>query len=183
MTHVFDEILKHNEAFVVNKEYIPYQTDSNPNKKLAILTCMDSRLTELLPAALGIKNGDAKIIKNAGGMITSPVGSTIRSLVVSIYAFDIKQVMIIGHDHCGMSNVDNSPLIETMKERGITKEAFEHFDSDDFDTARWLEGFANVEESVAKTVASVVNHPLIAKDVEVRGFVINPSTGELRPVC
>ena len=95
MTHVFDEILKHNEAFVVNKEYIPYQTDSNPNKKLAILTCMDSRLTELLPAALGIKNGDAKIIKNAGGMITSPVGSTIRSLVVSIYAFDIKQVMII----------------------------------------------------------------------------------------
>ena len=55
MTHVFDEILKHNEAFVVNKEYIPYQTDSNPNKKLAILTCMDSRLTELLPAALGIK--------------------------------------------------------------------------------------------------------------------------------
>ncbi len=70
-----------------------------------------------------------------------------------------------------------------MKERGITKQTFESFDSDNFDTARWLEGFANVEESVAKTVASVVNHPLIAKDVEVRGFVINPSTGELRPVC
>ena len=95
MKQVFQDILSYNEAFVENKEYLPYQTDSNPNKKLAILTCMDSRLTELLPAALGIKNGDAKTIKNAGGMITSPVGSTIRSLVVSIYAFDIKQVMVI----------------------------------------------------------------------------------------
>lgn len=182
MKPVFDEILKYNDAFVANKEYLPYLTDSNPNKKLAILTCMDSRLTELLPAALGIKNGDAKTIKNAGGMVTSPVGSTIRSLVVSIYAFDIKQVMIIGHDDCGMSNVDNSPLIEKMKERGITKEAFETFDTDNFDTARWLEGFDNVDESVAKTVNAVRSHPLIAKDVEVRGFVINPKTGKLRTV-
>lgn len=183
MKQIFEDILKYNEAFVANEAYLPYQTDSNPNKKLAILTCMDSRLTELLPAALGIKNGDAKTIKNAGGMITSPVGSTIRSLVVSIYAFDIKQVMVIGHDDCGMSNVDNSPLIEKMKERGITQDAFETFDTADFDTEKWLEGFANVDESVAKTVAAVVNHPLIAKDVEVRGFVINPNTGKLRVVC
>ncbi|HIZ53558.1 beta-class carbonic anhydrase [Enterococcus eurekensis] len=182
MKQVFQDILSYNEAFVENKEYLPYQTDSNPNKKLAILTCMDSRLTELLPAALGIKNGDAKTIKNAGGMITSPVGSTIRSLVVSIYAFDIKQVMVIGHDDCGMSHVDNSPLLEKMKDRGISKEAFETFNSDSFDTARWLEGFDNVEESVAKTVDAVINHPLISKDVEVRGFVINPNTGKLRIV-
>lgn len=182
MKQVFQDILSYNEAFVENKEYLPYQTDSNPNKKLAILTCMDSRLTELLPAALGIKNGDAKTIKNAGGMITSPVGSTIRSLVVSIYAFDIQQVMVIGHDDCGMSHVDNSPLIEKMKERGISKEAFETFDTDKFDTARWLEGFDNVEESVAKTVDAVISHPLISKDVEVRGFVINPNTGKLRIV-
>ncbi len=183
MKQIFEDILKHNEAFVENKEYLPYQTDSNPNKKMAILTCMDSRLTELLPAALGIKNGDAKIIKNAGGMITSPVGSTIRSLIVSVYAFDIKQIMVIGHDDCGMSNVDNSPLIEKMKERGITQDAFETFDTPNFDTARWLEGFANVDQSVEKTVESIRTHPLISKDVEVRGFVINPHTGKLRVVC
>ena len=182
MKQIFEDILKHNDAFVANKEYLPYQTDSNPNKKIAILTCMDSRLTELLPAALGIKNGDAKIIKNAGGMITSPVGSTIRSLIVSVYAFDIKQIMVIGHDDCGMSNVDNSPLIEKMKERGVTQSDFETFDTPNFDTARWLEGFANVDQSVEKTVESIRTHQLISKDVEVRGFVINPHTGKLRVV-
>ena len=57
MTHVFDEILKHNEAFVANKEYIPYQTDSNPNKKLAILTCMDSRLTNHPEKSLLLRQG------------------------------------------------------------------------------------------------------------------------------
>lgn len=182
MKQVFQDILSYNESFVENKAYIPYQTDSNPNKKLAILTCMDSRLTELLPAALGIKNGDVKIIKNAGAMITSPVGSTIRSLIVSVYAFDIDQIMVIGHDDCGMSHIDNSPLIESMKERGITREAFETFNSDDFDTSRWLQGFDNVEESVSKTTTSITNHPLIPKDVEVHGFVINPNTGKLRQV-
>lgn len=182
MKEVFKDILEHNEVFVANKEYLPYQTDSNPRKKMAILTCMDSRLTELLPAALGIKNGDAKIIKNAGAMVTSPVGSTIRSLIISVYAFDIQKIMIIGHDDCGMSNVDNSPLLEKMKERGITEEAFETFDTPQFDTAKWLEGFDDVEESVRKTVQAVRNHPLISKDVEIGGFVINPHTGKLRVI-
>ena len=65
-------ILVYNKKFVENKGYEPYLTSKYPNKKLAVLTCMDTRLTELLPAALGLKNGDAKIIKNAGGVITHP---------------------------------------------------------------------------------------------------------------
>ena len=63
---MIDEIIAYNREFVDQKGYEQYVTDKYPNKKLAVLTCMDTRLTELLPAALGLKNGDAKIIKNAG---------------------------------------------------------------------------------------------------------------------
>ena len=64
---IIEEIIKYNEQFVANKGYKKYLTSKYPDKKLAILSCMDTRLIELLPAALGLKNGDAKLIKNAGG--------------------------------------------------------------------------------------------------------------------
>ena len=67
---MINDIMAYNKKFVEDKAYEPYLTSKYPDKKLAILTCMDTRLTELLPAALGLKNGDAKIIKNAGGVIT-----------------------------------------------------------------------------------------------------------------
>mgnify|MGYP000028388562 CR=1 FL=1 len=60
---MINEIMEYNKKFVENKAYEPYLTSKYPDKKLAILTCMDTRLIELLPAALGLKNGDAKIIK------------------------------------------------------------------------------------------------------------------------
>ena len=66
---MIDEILKYNKQFVAEKGYERFITTKYPDKKIAILSCMDTRLTELLPAALGIKNGDVKMIKNAGGII------------------------------------------------------------------------------------------------------------------
>ena len=72
-----EEIIAFNKQFVENKGYEKYITNKYPDKKLAILSCMDTRLTELLPAALGLRNGDAKIIKNAGAVISHPFGSVI----------------------------------------------------------------------------------------------------------
>ncbi len=69
---MMDEILKYNKQFVAEKGYERFITTKYPDKKIAILSCMDTRLTELLPAALGIKNGDVKMIKNAGGIISPP---------------------------------------------------------------------------------------------------------------
>lgn len=66
---MINEILKYNKEFVANKGYEKFVTNKYPDKKIAILSCMDTRLTELLPAALGLKNGDVKMIKNAGGII------------------------------------------------------------------------------------------------------------------
>ena len=84
-----DDILAFNKKFVEEESYKRYETDKYPDKKLAIVSCMDTRLTELLPAALGLKNGDAKIIKNAGGVISHPFGSVIRSLLVAIYELGV----------------------------------------------------------------------------------------------
>ena len=66
---MIDQIIAYNKTFVEQKGYEKYLTSKYPDKKLAVLSCMDTRLTELLPAALGLKNGDAKIIKNAGGLV------------------------------------------------------------------------------------------------------------------
>ena len=75
---MIEELLAYNRKFVEEKRYEQYAASKYPNKKIAILTCMDTRLVELLPAALGLRNGDVKIIKNAGGVVTNPFGSVIR---------------------------------------------------------------------------------------------------------
>ena len=82
---MIDELVEYNRAFVAKKGYESYLTNKYPDKKIAIVTCMDTRLVELIPAALGIRNGDVKMIKNAGGTITHPFGSVMRSLLVGIW--------------------------------------------------------------------------------------------------
>jgi len=71
---MIDELLEFNRSFVENKGYEQYVTTKYPDKKIAIVTCMDTRLVELIPAALGLRNGDVKMIKNAGGTVTHPFG-------------------------------------------------------------------------------------------------------------
>lgn len=109
---MLDEILEFNKQFVANKGYEKYITNKYPDKKIAILSCMDTRLTELLPAALGIKNGDVKMIKNAGGVISHPFGSVIRSLMVAIYELGVKEVMVIAHSDCGACHMNSGEMIE-----------------------------------------------------------------------
>lgn len=103
---MIDDILEYNREFVKKKGYQPYATSKYPDRKLAIVTCMDTRLIELLPAALGIRNGDAKLIKNAGGMIVHPFGSAVRSLLISIYELGVEEIMVIGHTDCGVQQMD-----------------------------------------------------------------------------
>ena len=93
--YMIEQIVAYNKKFVEEKGYEPYLTSKYPDKKLAILTCMDTRLIELLPAALGIRNGDAKVIKNAGGVITHPYGSVMRSLLVAIVELGVEEVMVM----------------------------------------------------------------------------------------
>ncbi|MEG1475585.1 MAG: carbonic anhydrase, partial [Longicatena sp.] len=145
---MIEEILEYNKKFVANKEYKPFETSKFPEKKLAIVTCMDTRLIELLPAALGIKNGDAKIIKNAGGVISHPFGSAVRSLLIAIYDLGVQDVMIIGHSDCGVQHMDSAAMLQTMRTRGVSSQVVDTMQYCGIDFDLWLSGFESVEESV-----------------------------------
>jgi len=176
---MLEELMEYNKKFVENKEYTHLISDKYPRKKLAILTCMDTRLTELLPAALNLKNGDVKLIKNAGALISSPFGSVMRSLVVAIYELEVEEILVIGHYDCGIQSLDACKLIEKMKKRNISKETIRIIKNSGIDLDRWLEGFGNVTSSVKSTVDIIKNHPLIPNDIEIHGLIIDPATGKL----
>ena len=180
---MIDEILAYNKKFVEEKQYEKYAASKYPNKKIAILTCMDTRLVELLPAALGLKNGDVKIIKNAGGVVTSPFGSVIRSLLVAIIELGVEEIMVIGHTDCGVQHIDSDMMIHHMKERGVSQESIDLMKYCGINFEEWLAGFDTVEQSVKDTVDTIRNHPLIPTDIRIGGYVINTVTGELAVVC
>lgn len=173
------EILEFNRLFVENKEYIPYITTKNPNKKLVILSCMDTRLSELLPKALNLKNGDAKIIKNAGATIMHPFGSTMRSIAVAIYEFQTDEVLVIGHHGCGMNNLNVDQTLEKAIKRGIPPHVISALSGAGIDVKKWLYGFSSAEESIKESVDMIINHPLIPKDIKIHGLMIDPETGQL----
>ena len=179
---MIDEILKYNKEFVENKQYEAYVSSKYPSKKIAIVSCMDTRLTELLPAALGLKNGDVKLIKNAGAIISSPFGSVMRSLVIAIYELNVDHILVIGHHDCGMQSLNSDRIKKKMKDRGIADETFKFIKYCGIDFDSWLCGFSCPEESVKNTVDTIENHPLMPKDIKVYGLVIDPTTGRLECV-
>lgn len=178
--HLFiEEMLKFNEKFVEGKEYEKYKSDSLPNKKMVIFTCMESRLVELLPKALNIRNGDVKLVKNAGAIIRKPFDSIIKSLLVAVYQFNAEQIMVIGHHDCGMSNVDTDLLINNMKDKGISEDIINAMDYGGIDIHQEFHGFDTVEESINQSVDIIRHHPLLPSHVKVHGLVIDPHTGKL----
>ena len=179
---MINELLEYNRRFVAEKRYEQFATDKYPQKKLAIVTCMDTRLIQLLPAALGLKNGDFKIIKNAGGTITNPFDSTVRSLLVAIYELGVNEVMIIGHTGCGVQGMDSAEMQHLMKERGVSEQNISLMKHCGIDLDSWLHGFDDTEQAVSETVDLVRNHPLIPQDVSVKGYIMDSVTGELTPI-
>lgn len=179
---MIEEIIRHNSEFVASKGYEKYATSKYPDKKIAIVTCMDTRLIELLPAALGIKNGDVKIIKNAGGIITNPFDSTMRSILVAVYELGVEEIMIIGHTGCGVQGMDAKEMLELMHHRGIDEEHISLMRHCGIDLNNWLHGFTNTTDAVAETVDLVRHHPLMPGDVRVAGYIMDSETGALEQV-
>lgn len=180
--NILNEILEYNDYFIKFKKYEKYITTKQPDKKLIILSCMDTRLTELLPKAMNIKNGDAKIIKNAGATIVHPFGSIARSIVVGIYEFNAEDVIVIGHYGCGMNNLNSDYIIDKMKEKGISESTIDILSHAGYDINKWLKGFESVEQSIKESVNAIKTHPLVHKDVKVHGLIMDPETGRLEVI-
>lgn len=177
-----EQILEYNKQFVADRGYEKYKTDKFPAKKIAIVTCMDTRLVELLPAALGIRNGDVKMIKNAGGVINNPFDSTMRSLLVGIYELGVEHIMVVGHTNCGVQGMSGTHTLHLMKERGVDPEKIKLMEYCGIDLEKWLTGFEDTTQAVKDSLKLIESHPLIPQGITMSGYVIDTETGELHQI-
>jgi carbonic anhydrase len=136
-----------------------------PARRLAVLTCMDARVD---PArALGLEEGDAHVIRNAGGVATD---DALRSLVISNRLLGTDTAYVVGHTQCGMISFTNEELYDQLEHAGVD--------------ARWLDflPFKEIEASVAASVQRLRATPLFPADYRVEGFVLDVASGRLDPV-
>jgi carbonic anhydrase len=136
-----------------------------PAKRVAVLACMDARLNPY--ALLGLTEGDAHVIRNAGGVVTD---DEIRSLAISQRLLGTEEIMLIHHTDCGMLTFGDDEFRRSVQEdTGIKPE--------------WpAESFANLEEDVRQSIARIKASPFIPRKDHVRGFVYEVETGRLREV-
>ena len=172
---LLDSILEANHKFVSPGVFAPLP--KSPTKQLAIFTCMDTRLVDFLEPAMGLKRGDAKVIKNAGNTIVHPMGGTvIRSLVAGIFLLGVEEIFVIGHLDCGMDGVDADAMKQTMISRGIPEKVIDYHVPD---LKQWLGSFSHPVENVEQVVGVIRQNPLIPHDVPVHGLIFCPDDGHL----
>src|SRR3954467_12286142 len=158
-----DELLQANAGYA--KTFNRGDLATPPRRKLAIVTCMDARI---LPSrAFGLKEGDAHVIRNAGGRARD----ALRSLVISQRLLGTNEIVVIHHTECGMLTFTNRDLHAKVKQ-----------DLDaDASNIDFLP-FSDVEESVREDVAFLLSSPLIPANIGIRGFVYDVRTGKLSEV-
>ena len=182
MNTKLSELLDYNAKFVADGEYEQFRTTRYPDKRMVILSCMDTRLTELLPKAMNLRNGDAKILHNAGAILTQPFGNIMRSIIVAVYELGADEIFVIGHHDCGMTGLNSDKIISKMIENGIDEDVIDTLQHSGIHLSRWLTGFDNVWEGVNKSVSIIRNHPLLPENLPVHGLIIDPLTGKLELV-
>jgi len=158
------------QALEANQRYVESFDRSKlampPSKKLAIVACMDARLT--VEEFLGLKTGDAHIIRNAGGLVTD---DAVRSLIISYTLLGTREFFVINHTDCGMLTFTDEQLREQLtKDTGADASSLAFY------------AFKNVEENVRAQVAKIKNSPFIPKDIPVRGFIYQVENGLLKEV-
>jgi carbonic anhydrase len=160
---VIDELLANNRAFAAS---LPARhLDVHPARRLAIVTCMDSRLDVF--AALGLRDGEAHILRNAGGVITDDV---IRSLAISQRRLGTREVMLIHHTDCGMQALTDDGFRQELQQATGVAPAFA------------IESFADVDADVRQSVLRVRRSPFLLQDDLARGFVYDVDSHSLREI-
>jgi len=160
---VIDELVANNGAFAAS---LPdRRLEVQPRRQLAIVTCMDSRLDVF--AALGLGEGEAHVLRNAGGVITDDV---IRSLAISQRRLGTREVMLIHHDDCGMQKVSDDGFRAELQEATGVAPAFA------------IESFTDVEADVRQSILRVRRSAFLPHTDRVRGFVYDVETHRLREV-
>ena len=176
---IISELMEFNREFVAERQYEEFLPSNSPDNRIVVLTCMDTRLVELLPKALNLKNGDAKLIKNAGAILTEPFGSAMRSILVAIYELEAKEVLVIGHHGCGMTKLNPKSIVGKFEANGIPGTTAKTLENSGIHMERFFKGFDSPEEGVQHSVEIIRNHPLLPARIPVHGCIIHPDTGLL----
>jgi carbonic anhydrase len=158
-----DELFLNNGAFA--RAQPVEHLDVRPRRRLAIVTCMDSRLDVF--AALALGHGEAHILRNAGGVITDDV---IRSLAISQRRLGTREVMLIHHTDCGMQTLTDDGFRAELQEATGVAPAFA------------IESFVDVDADVRQSLLRVRSSPFLPRRDRVRGFVYDVDTHALREV-
>jgi carbonic anhydrase len=160
----FVDIISANSQFAAGFQHS--ELTGTARKGLAIVTCMDSRISPL--DVVGMQAGDAKILRNAGARVTDDV---LRTLVLASYLLGVVRVLVMPHTDCRMVISDEASIHETIKNQfGVDTSSLE------FRTA------SNQQEALAEDVSRIRSYPLLQKGVSVAGAIYNVSTGQLEPV-
>ena len=128
---------------------------------------------------MNLRNGDAKIIKNAGAILTQPFGSAMRSILIAVYEMGAKEVLVIGHHGCGMTNLDTKVMVEKFRASGISDTVLSTLENSGIRMDRFLKGIDSSEEGVHHSVTIIRNHPLMPATVPVQGFIMHSDKGML----
>lgn len=138
-----------------------------PARKLAVVACMDARLN--IEEMLGLKTGEAHIIRNAGGVITEDV---LRSLIISNSLLGTQEIMIINHTDCGMLTFKDSDLFTRLHQ------STNHFSI----VPAVFHSFTDLERNVRQQIQKIKSHPWLPANMPVRGFIYDVHTGRLKEV-
>jgi carbonic anhydrase len=160
-----DDAVKANESFA--QDFKSGNLPMPPGRKLAIVACMDARLN--VEQFLGLKIGDAHIIRNAGGIVTE---DAIRSLIISHHLLGTQEFIIINHTDCGMLTFKDDELAAKL-EAGTNAAAV---------TPQRFYAFPDLEKNVRQQIQRVKSHPWIPANISVRGFIYDVKTGKLKEV-
>lgn len=173
---ILDILLEGNRGYI-DRDWDPADKDlaSPPALSLAVVACMDTRHN--VEKVLGLRHGDAKIIRNAGNLLDD---GTLRSLLVAVHLLGVRNLAILGHTKCGMTQVGRGEFRIARSIASSTAVPLHEVMRPDFQ--RWLGGFADVEENVRRSVQLIRNHPLMPRELVVVGLVYDNETGAVRPV-
>jgi carbonic anhydrase len=161
---VFDDLVLGNQEF--RRGFSGSALSGTARKGLAIITCMDSRISPL--ALVGMQPGDAKILRNAGARVTDDV---LRTLVLATYLLGVNRILVMPHTDCRMANESESQLHQTIeKQFGVDTRSVEF---------RTVE---NQRDALAYDVTRIRSYPLLQSGVVVGGAIYDVATGKLEPV-
>ncbi|HJQ93741.1 MAG TPA: carbonic anhydrase [Candidatus Thermoplasmatota archaeon] len=174
---VIDTLLEGNRRYVAS-DWDPQDRElaTPPALRLAVVACMDTRHN--VEKVLGLKNGDAKVIRNAGNLIDD---GTLRSLVVACHLLGVRAIAILGHTKCGMTLVGRGEFRIAKSIAATTEIPLHEAMQPDFQ--RWLGGIGDVEENVRRGMDLLENHPALPQDLEVIGLLYDNDTGQVRAVA